>query len=59
MRKVLGMDVPQITLPVAAGRSLAVLIETAARNHILFLKGYDASEHFMLNQQSLIDRDDA
>lgn len=59
MRNVLGMDVPQITLPVAPGRSLAVLIETAARNHILYLKGYDASEHFMLNQQALIDRDDA
>jgi HPr kinase/phosphorylase len=59
MHKVLGMDVPRITLPVAPGRSLAVLIETAARNHILFLKGYDASEHFMINQQSLIDRDDA
>ncbi len=59
MHKVLGMDVPRITLPVAPGRSLAVLIETAARNHIAFLKGYDASEHFMINQQSLIDRDDA
>jgi len=59
MYKVLGMDVPRITLPVAPGRSLAVLIETAARSHIAFLKGYDASEHFMTNQQSLIDRDDA
>jgi HPr kinase/phosphorylase len=58
MRNVLGMDVPEITLPVAAGRSLAVLIETAARNHILFLKGYDASEQFMINQQAMIDRDD-
>ncbi len=58
MRNVLGMDVPQITLPVAPGRNLSVLIETAARNHILFLKGYDAGEQFMINQQAMIDRDD-
>lgn len=58
MHKVLGMDVARIILPVAPGRSLAVLIETAARNHILFLKGYDASEQFMRNQQAMIDRDE-
>ncbi len=58
MRNVLGMDIPQITVPVAPGRNLSVLIETAARNHILFLKGYDASEQFMNNQQAMIDRDD-
>ncbi len=59
MHKVMDMDVPRITLPVAAGRNLAVLIETAARNHILFLKGYDASEQFTHNQQVMIDSDDA
>jgi len=58
-RKVLGMDVPEITLPVAPGRNLAVLIETAARNHILLMKGYDASAQFMKNQQALIDRDES
>lgn len=59
MRKILGMDVPEITLPVAPGRNLAVLIEAAARNHILFLKGYNASEQFMKNQQALIDSDES
>ncbi|MHB8746316.1 MAG: HPr(Ser) kinase/phosphatase [Gammaproteobacteria bacterium] len=57
-RKILGMDVPEITLPVAPGRNLAVLIEAAARNHILFMKGYDAGDQFINDQQALIDRDE-
>src|SRR5690606_33926011 len=38
-RRVLDLDVPTITLPVMAGRNLAVLTEAAARVHILRAKG--------------------
>ena len=54
MRTILEVDVPEITLPVAAGRNLAVLVEGAALNHILKLKGYDAARDFIDRQQQLI-----
>lgn len=38
----LGVAVPRLCLPVAVGRNLAVLIEVAARNHILRNRGYEA-----------------
>lgn len=41
-RTILGVAVPQVTLPVAPGRNLAVLLETAVRNQILRIRGYDA-----------------
>lgn len=48
-RRVLDQDVPQITLPVAAGRNLAVLAEAAVRSHALKSQGFDAA-------QALIER---
>ena len=41
-RKILGVDVPQITIPVSAGRDLVNLIETAAQQYKLLASGYDA-----------------
>lgn len=55
-RTILGIEVPQVTLPVAPGRNLAVLVEAAARSHILFLKGYDASQVFIDRQQKQIQQ---
>jgi len=55
LRNVLGVDVDQVTLPVAPGRNLAVLVEIAVRNHILSLNGYNAAETFIQRQQSLMD----
>lgn len=49
-RKILGVDIPEITLPVAPGRNLAVLAEAAARNHMLYLKGFDANQSFIDRQ---------
>ncbi len=46
-RSLLGVEVPEITLPVAPGRNLAVLVECATRNHILRMSGYNATEDFM------------
>jgi HPr kinase/phosphorylase len=49
-RKVLDVEVPQIDIPVAPGRNLAVLVETAVRNHALKSKGIDAAQVFMDRQ---------
>jgi HPr kinase/phosphorylase len=38
--EILGFPVPYVEMPVGPGRNLSVLIEVAARNHLLKLKGY-------------------
>lgn len=38
---ILGVSVPVVELPVASGRNIAILLEVAARVHMLKLKGYD------------------
>ncbi len=52
---ILGVEIPEITLPVAPGRNLAVLAEAAARNHTLFLKGFDSAKLFMDRQARFMD----
>ena len=53
-RKILDIDIPEITVPVTPGRNLAVLVECAARNHMLRTSGYNASEKFAQQQQLMI-----
>jgi len=55
-RKVLGLKIPEITVPVAPGRNLAVLVEAAVRNHLLRLKGYNAAEDLVDRQKVLIEQ---
>lgn len=55
-RTILEVEIPEITLPVAPGRNLAVAVETAVRNHILKHKGYDAAEDFIQRQQRMLDQ---
>lgn len=38
--EVLGITLPYVEMPVGPGRNLSVLIEVAARNHLLKLKGF-------------------
>jgi HPr kinase/phosphorylase len=45
--QVLDLEVPQINLPVLAGRNMAVIAEAAVRDFMLKLKGYDASAAFI------------
>ena len=40
---ILGVKVPEITIPVAPGRNLAVIVETASLNQRLKNKGYFAA----------------
>jgi len=39
--EILGVALPYVEMPVGPGRNLSVLIEVAARNHLLKLKGYN------------------
>lgn len=53
---ILGVAIPKVRIPVAAGRNLAVLVEVAVRNHILKSRGINPVEQFMVRQQAAIDR---
>lgn len=48
---ILGVAVRKVVIPVAAGRNLAVLVEAAARNHILQLRGIHSTQEFIARQQ--------
>ncbi len=54
VRRILEVDIPEITIPVASGRNLAVLVECAARNHLLRTSGYNSSEDFIQRQNDLL-----
>jgi HPr kinase/phosphorylase len=49
------VEIPEITLPVGPGRNLSVLVEAAVRNHILCMKGYDASQAFIERQKQRLE----
>jgi HPr kinase/phosphorylase len=54
----IGVEIPVVRIPVAAGRNLAVLVEVAVRNHILKSRGINPMEQFAIRQQAEIDRQD-
>jgi len=43
---ILGVEVPMLRIPVSAGRNVAILVEVAARNHLLKLMGVHAARNF-------------
>jgi HPr kinase/phosphorylase len=47
---VMGVSVVKVTIPVAAGRNLAVLTEAAVRNYVLQLRGIDSTSEFVSRQ---------
>lgn len=53
-REILGVSIPQVTIPVAPGRNMAILVESAVRNHLLRMKGYDATEDLIERQQKIM-----
>lgn len=57
-QKVLDLDIPRITLPVMAGRNLAVMVEAAVRDFMLKMKGYDAASAFIERHSRLLQRSD-
>lgn len=55
---ILGVNIPKVRIPVAAGRNLAVLVEVAVRNHILKSRGINPLDQFIQRQQAAINAGD-
>jgi HPr kinase/phosphorylase len=56
-RNILGVEIPEVRVPVAVGRNLAVLVEVAVRNHILKLRGFHSAQEFSERQRAAIAAD--
>ncbi|CDH47052.1 HPr(Ser) kinase/phosphatase [Candidatus Contendibacter odensensis] len=56
-RIILGVGIPAITLPIAPGRNLAVLVECAVRDHILRLGGYCAEQDMVARVEKAMARE--
>jgi HPr kinase/phosphorylase len=52
---VLGVKIRKVVIPVAAGRNLAVLVETAVRSFVLNLRGIDPTREFIERQAKLME----
>jgi HPr kinase/phosphorylase len=55
-QEVLGVQIRKVVIPVAAGRNLAVLVETAVRNFVLNLRGIDSTREFIERQARLMEQ---
>jgi len=53
-RRLLGIELPNIALPVRTGRNLSTIIEVAARNHLLKLQGHNSAKEFVKNLRKRI-----
>jgi HPr kinase/phosphorylase len=53
---VLDLNIPCITLPVLAGRNLAVIVEAAVRDFMLKMKGYAAAHAFVERHTRILHR---
>jgi len=56
--EVLGVHVAAMTLPVAPGRNLAVMVEAAVRTFLLARRGYHAADDLMQRQERAIEKDE-
>ena len=54
-QEILGVKIRKVVIPVAAGRNLAVLVETAVRNFVLNLRGIDSTREFIERQAKLME----
>jgi len=54
-RNVLGLEIPKVTVPLAPGRNMAIIVETAVRQYMLRQQDYEASEDFIARQRRAID----
>lgn len=54
---VLEVSIPKVVIPIAAGRNISVLVEVAVRNHILLLRGVNATQQFTKRQKQMIQKE--
>jgi HPr kinase/phosphorylase len=55
--EVLGLRVPLIRMPVAPGRSIAILVEVAARNQLLRARGHHAARQLATRLEDTLRRE--
>jgi len=56
-QEVLGIKIRTVSIPVVAGRNLAVLVEAAARNFVLQQRGIDSMKEFIeRHEQQMLDQ---
>jgi len=53
---ILGVSVPYIKMPVALGRNVSILVEIAARNHVLKLQGHHSAREFARKLEEQLER---
>jgi HPr kinase/phosphorylase len=58
IEEIMGVSLRKVTIPVAAGRNLAVLVEAAVRNYVLQLRGIDSTQDFIARQSQQIAKGD-
>ncbi len=56
LQEVLDIPIPCITIPVMAGRNLAVMAEAAVRDFMLKAKGYNAASEFIERHSRLMQK---
>lgn len=54
---VLDVEVGKVIIPIAAGRNIAVLVEVAVRNHMLLLRGINATRQLTQRQKQMMLRE--
>jgi HPr kinase/phosphorylase len=54
--RILDVPCPYIRMPVATGRNVAILVEIAARNHVLKLQGHFSAQEFARSLEEEIER---
>jgi HPr kinase/phosphorylase len=54
-QEILGVPIRKVTIPVAAGRNLAVLVEAAVRNFVLNQRGIDSTKEFIDRQTKFME----
>ena len=57
--EILGVDVPQVVIPVSPGRNLSTLVETAVRVQLLRVRGYDAAQMFVARHAKMLEAEDS
>jgi HPr kinase/phosphorylase len=56
---VLGVQIPSLRIPVRPGRNMAVILEVAARNHILKATGHHGAKKFVESLMSEVEEPDS
>ncbi|HSH85617.1 MAG TPA: HPr(Ser) kinase/phosphatase [Methylophilus sp.] len=55
--RLLDVEVSKVIIPIAAGRNIAVLVEAAVRNHMLLLRGVNATRQLTQRQKQIMLRE--